>query len=93
MACGQFLEERVQAELSAFPMDIGRASADRIDDPDPWSRTNAGAYAKHLEGPLWEMRMRGKDGIARAAYVTATGRRVVVVLVFGRGPEDAHGKS
>jgi len=37
---------------------------------------------KHLDGPLWEMRMRGKDGIARAAYVTATGQRVVVVGVF-----------
>ncbi|MGF7213721.1 phage-related protein [Skermanella aerolata] len=39
-------------------------------------------YVKHLEGPLWEMRMKGKDGIARAAYVTASGRRVVVVHVF-----------
>ncbi len=39
---------------------------------------------KHLEGPLWEMRMRGKDGIPRAAYVTATGRRVVVVRVFAK---------
>jgi phage-related protein len=37
---------------------------------------------KHLEGPLWEMRMKGKDGIARAAYVTASGFRVVVVRVF-----------
>ena len=36
-------------------------------------------YVKHLEGPVWEMRMKGKDGIARAAYVTASGRRVVVV--------------
>jgi phage-related protein len=36
-------------------------------------------YVKHLEGPVWEMRMKGKDGIARAAYVTATGQRVVVV--------------
>ena len=35
-------------------------------------------------GPVWEMRMRGRDGIARAAYVTATGRRVVVVHVFGK---------
>jgi phage-related protein len=26
--------------------------------------------------------MIGRDGIARAAYVTATGRRVVVVHVF-----------
>ena len=39
-------------------------------------------YVKHLEGPLWEMRMKGRDGIARAAYVTANGRRVVVVHVF-----------
>jgi hypothetical protein len=28
-------------------------------------------YVKHVECPVWEMRMRGKDGIARAAYVTA----------------------
>jgi phage-related protein len=28
------------------------------------------------------MRMKGKDGIARAAYVTATGQRVVVAHVF-----------
>lgn len=33
------------------------------------------------------MRMRGKDGIARAAYVTATGRRVVVVHVFAKKTE------
>ena len=39
-------------------------------------------YVKHLEGPLWEMRMKGRDGIARAVYVTATGRRVVVVHIF-----------
>jgi phage-related protein len=39
-------------------------------------------YVKHLEGPVWEMRMKGKDGIARAAYVTAPVKRVVVVHVF-----------
>lgn len=39
---------------------------------------------KHLEGPLWEMRLKGKDGIARAAYVTAVGRRVVVVHMFAK---------
>jgi phage-related protein len=37
---------------------------------------------KHLDGKLWELRMAGRDGIARAIYVTATGRRVVVVRVF-----------
>ena len=39
-------------------------------------------HVKHLEGPLWEMRMKGKDGVSIAVYVTAKGRRVVVVRVF-----------
>ena len=39
-------------------------------------------YIKYLEGALWEMRMKAKDTIARAIYVTAIGKRVVVVRVF-----------
>jgi phage-related protein len=30
------------------------------------------------------MRLRGKDGIARAIYVTAIGQRVVIVRVFAK---------
>jgi phage-related protein len=78
-----FLDDGVEAALSAMPADIqasfrriveliGSHGLERMREP----------YVKHLEGPLWEMRMKGKDGIARAAYVTATGRRVVVVHVF-----------
>ena len=37
---------------------------------------------KHLEEKLWELRIRGKDGIARAIYLTAVGQRVVIVRVF-----------
>jgi phage-related protein len=37
---------------------------------------------KHLEGKLWELRMMGRDGIARAIYVTASGQRLVVVRAF-----------
>ncbi len=36
----------------------------------------------NITGPLWEMRLKGRDGISRAIYVTATGRRVVVVRAF-----------
>lgn len=39
-------------------------------------------YVKHLEGKLWEMRLKGRDGIARSLYVTATGKRVVVLRAF-----------
>ena len=39
-------------------------------------------YIKHLEGKLWEMRIKGRDTIARAIYVTAVEKRIVVVRVF-----------
>jgi phage-related protein len=39
-------------------------------------------YVKLLEGKIWEMRLSGKDGIARSLYVTAVGRRVVVLRTF-----------
>ena len=44
-------------------------------------------HVRHLEGPLWEMRIKGKDGIFRAIYVAARGRRVVVVRVFVKKTE------
>ena len=39
-------------------------------------------HVKHIEGALWEMRMKGRDGISRALYVTTQPKRVVVVRVF-----------
>jgi phage-related protein len=46
-------------------------------------------YIKHLDGRLWEMRLKGRDGIARVLYVTATGRRVVVVRAFVKKTQKA----
>jgi phage-related protein len=37
---------------------------------------------KHLEGRLWELRITGRDGISRAIYVTASGRRMVILRAF-----------
>ena len=39
-------------------------------------------HVEHLRGPVWEIRLKGKDGIARALYVTAQRQRVVVLRVF-----------
>lgn len=39
-------------------------------------------HVKHLREKLWEMRMKGRDGIARALYFTASGRRIVVLRAF-----------
>lgn len=79
----QFLDSDVEATLYAMPGDI-RASFERIVSlikAHGLERMRE-PYVKHLEGPLWEMRMKGRDGIARAIYVTASGWRVVVVHAF-----------
>ena len=44
-------------------------------------------HVRHLRGKLWEIRMRGRDGIARALYFAASGRRLVVVHAFVKKTE------
>ena len=39
-------------------------------------------YIKHLRDKLWEMRIKGRDGIARVIYVTANDRRIIVLHAF-----------
>jgi phage-related protein len=39
-------------------------------------------HVRPLGGKLWEMRLAGRDNIARAMYFAAGGRRLVVVRVF-----------
>jgi phage-related protein len=81
----EFLDEQVMTTLGSFPADI-RARFERIVllIESHGLENVRETYVKHLEGPVWEMRMKGKDGIARAAYVTAAGRRVVVIHVFSK---------
>jgi phage-related protein len=73
----------VDAELEALPEDmLGRfVYISRLIEDFGLEKVRE-PHVKHLQGPLWEMRMKGRDGISRAIYVTATGRRVVVVRAF-----------
>jgi phage-related protein len=79
----EFLDDAIEADLEAMPVDIQASflRISRLIESEGLHKLRE-PYVKHLEGPVWEMRMKGKDGIARAAYVTATGQRVVVVHVF-----------
>lgn len=77
------LNEVVDAELEALPDDV-QARMQRIIgliESQGLERVRE-PHIKHLVGRLWEMRLSGRDGIARAIYVTAAGRRVVVVRAF-----------
>ena len=39
-------------------------------------------HVKHIEGKIWELRAKASEGIARAFYVTITGRRVIILHAF-----------
>jgi phage-related protein len=73
----------VDAEIEALPADM-RARLARLSELI--ETHGLGALPRdtvdHLGDKLWELRIRGKSGISRAIYVTATGQRVVIVRVF-----------
>jgi phage-related protein len=75
--------EAVPADRDAQPLDIRARFLRIVQLIETVGLPNVREpYVEHVEGPLWEMRLKGKDGIARAVYVTASNRRVVIVRVF-----------
>lgn len=79
----EVLNAEVADELDSLPADmrarlehivtlIREFGLERVREP----------HVKHLEGPLWEMRLKGRGGIARVIYLTASGRRIVIVRAF-----------
>jgi phage-related protein len=79
----EILNETVAAEIAALPADIQARflrTAERIEIAGLENLREP--HVRHLQGKLWEMRLTGRDGIARALYVTASGRRVIVVRAF-----------
>ena len=77
------LNATVDEEIEALPADM-RARLVRIAELITASGLENvhQPHIKHIEGLIWEMRMKGRDGISRALYVTARKQRVVIVRVF-----------
>lgn len=72
-----------EAELVAMPADIRACFLHVAELLQAFGPQQVGMpHIRHLEGKLWEMRMKGRDGIARAVYVARTGQRLTVVHVF-----------
>jgi phage-related protein len=77
------LNAAVDAEIEALPGDM-RARLTRLSQLIEQHGLQAlprDAF-DHLEDKLWELRIRGRAGIARAIYVTTVGQRAVIVRVF-----------
>jgi phage-related protein len=77
------LNATVEAELDALPTDMRARLTRLVETIETFGLERLGMpHVRHLEGKLWEMRLTGRDGIARAIYVTASGQRVVIVHAF-----------
>lgn len=79
----EFLNETVRAEFLALPKDMLASLLKIVEMVENYGLQRVGMpYVRHLQGKLWEMRGKSKDGIARSIYVAVSGRRVIVVRSF-----------
>jgi phage-related protein len=77
------LDPAAEAELLAMPPDIRARFLHVAELLEAFGPRQVGMpHVRHLEGKLWEMRLTGRDGIARAVYVARTGQRLTVLHVF-----------
>ena len=79
----QTLGTVVDAEIAALPKDRQAAFLRLVERIEAMGLARVGhPHLKHLRDKLWEMRLSGRDGIARALDVTAVGQRVIVAHAF-----------
>ena len=77
------LIREAEAEFLALPPDMRARFLHIAEMLEEFGPQRVGMpHVRALDGKLWEIRMTGRDGIARALYVTRTGQRVVVLHVF-----------
>ena len=78
-----FLDERLESWLNDTPKDIKARIISIVDLLVEHGPQNVREpYVKHLQGKLYEIRAKGKDGIARVFYFTMTGQRIVLLHGF-----------
>lgn len=77
-----------QAELDALPVGLRARLYRLLAMIEAYGLEQVHApHVRHLEGKLWELRAKAAEGIARGVYVTAEGRKIVVLHVFEKKSE------
>lgn len=72
-----------ESELKALPADMQARFLHIAELLEAFGPQKLGMpHIRPLEGKLWEMRMSGRDGIARAIYAAVHGRRLLVLHTF-----------
>ena len=79
----EIINDKVEAELSAFPPDMRARFARIVELIETFGLHNVGMpHVRHIMDKLWEMRLKGRDGIGRALYVSVEHERVIVLRAF-----------
>lgn len=74
---------QAEAELKALPADMQARFLRIAELLEAFGPQKVGMpHVRPLERKLWEMRMHGRDGIARAVYAAVQGRTLLVLHVF-----------
>jgi phage-related protein len=74
---------QAEAELKAIPADMQARFLHIAELLEAFGPQKVGMpHVRPLERKLWEMRMHGRDGIARAVYAAVQGRTLLVLHVF-----------
>ena len=77
------LHPAAEPELLALPADMQARFLRIAELLESFGPQNVGMpHVRPIEGKLWEMRMQGRDGIARAIYAARHGRTLLVLHVF-----------
>jgi len=77
------LHRQAEPELVALPADMQARFVHVAELLEEFGPQRVGLpHIRPLESKLWEMRMQGRDGIARAVYAAIQGRRLLVLHVF-----------
>jgi phage-related protein len=78
-----FLNQNVEDEFLSLQPDTKAHYWHIISLIKEFGPVNVGMpHIKFLGNKLWEIRLRGRDGIARALYTTIVGKKLVVLHVF-----------
>jgi phage-related protein len=79
----EVLNDVVEAELLSLPKDM-QARFLRISELlESFGPQRVGLlHVRPLREKLWEMRLSGREGIGRAIYTPAAGRRLIVLHAF-----------
>ena len=80
---GVSIHPLAETELMALPCDMRARFLHISELLETFGLMGVGMpHVRPLEGKLWEMRMQGRDGIARAVYAAVQDRTLLVLHVF-----------